>query len=197
MKLLVLGVAGLVSLSACGSQVVVGEESGGSSGAGASGGAALAGASARAGSEAGGSYPGGDPTSVPDCSASPASFESYSSSAELNRLLIGQWRRCTAPQLPGEDIGVEFTADGKFYPLTTDDAQQVVRRTGVDYEGSWVYSPPGSVSPISHQPSVEAFIELNSVITSAPQFTNDPRQLRILFSPVPSKYVPLVLPSNN
>jgi len=32
---------------------------------------------------------------------------------------------------------------------------------------------------------------LDSVITSAPQIVNDPRQLRILFSPVPSRYVPL------
>jgi len=107
-------------------------------------------------------------------------------------LLIGRWQRCIAPQIPGEDIGVEFTADGKYYPLTADDSLQVVRRTGVDYEGYWIYSPPGSEDPISHQPSVNGFLELNGVFTSPPRFTNEPRQLRILFSPVMGKYVPLL-----
>ena len=96
-----------------------------------------------------------------------------------------------AAQLPGEDIGVEFTADGKFYPLTTDAKQQVVRRTGVDYEGSWIYSPPGTEDLISHQPSEQGFMQLGGGITSPPRFTNDPRQMRILFSPVLGKYIPL------
>jgi len=129
----------------------------------------------------------------PDCAVSPASYETYSTPEELDALLIGQWRRCPGldPQIAGEDIGVEFTEDGKIYPLTTDDTQQVVRRTGVDYEKSWSYSPPGSEHPISHAPSVEGFILLGGVITSVPKFTVDPRQLRILLSPTLSKYVPL------
>jgi hypothetical protein len=32
---------------------------------------------------------------------------------------------------------------------------------------------------------------LSSVLTDAPKFTNDPRQLRITFSPVLSRYLPL------
>lgn len=123
---------------------------------------------------------------------SPASYQTYTSNEELNALLIGRWQRCLPPQLPGEDIGVEFTADGKYYPLTVDDTLQVVRRTGVDYERYWIYSPPGSEDPISHQPSANGFLELNGVFTSPPQFTNEPRQLRILFSPAISKYVPLL-----
>ncbi|MES1179055.1 MAG: hypothetical protein ABUL62_32370 [Myxococcales bacterium] len=186
MKLLVIGVASLFSLSACGSEIIVGGQGAGSSGLGSSGGPNLPGAGS------GGSNPWSDPTDVPECSASPASFEDYTTSEELNGLLIGQWRRCLAPQIPGEDIGVEFTDDGKFYPLTSDETQQIVRRTGVNYEGSWVYSPPGSEDPISHRPSTDGFMELNGVITSVPDFTNDPRQLWILFSPVQSRYVPLL-----
>lgn len=193
MKALLIGVASLFCLSGCGSTIVVGNETAGGAGlgsAGESGGSGGAGASA-AGS-GGGSNPGeNNPSSVPGCSASPTSFETYSSREELDALLIGKWRRCTAPQIPGEDIGVEFSADGNFYPLTSDENQQVVRRSGVDYQGAWIYSPPGTESPISHQPSEQAFMELNGVITDAPTFTNDPRQLRINFSPVPGRYVPL------
>jgi len=127
-----------------------------------------------------------------DCSASPESYETYSSSEELNALLIGRWRRCLEPQISGEDVGVEFTEDGKVYPLTTDEAQQVVRRTGVDYEKTWAYSAPGSEDPISHAPSANGFMVLDEVITSPPKFTIAPRQMRILFSPVLSKYVPLL-----
>ena len=200
MKLVMAGVASLFCVSACGSRVVVADEGSDGSGLGSSGAPSVAGAPSAAGapsvagapSAAGASNGSLDPTSAPDCSASPAAYEDYSSAEELNQLLIGQWRRCLAPQIPGEDIGVEFTANGKFYPLTTDEAQRVVRRTGVDYERTWIYSPPGSEDPISHEPSKQGFMQLNGVYTSVPQFTNDPRQLRILLSPVLGKYVPLL-----
>ena len=187
MKWAMIGAASSLWLCACGADVVLRDGGGGSSELGASGASATP---EMPGAGSGGSAA-SDTTAPPDCSVSPASYQSYTSPVELNDLLIGQWRRCIDPQLPGEDIGVEFTADGKFYPLTSDSTQQVVRRTGVDFEGSWVYSPPGSEDPVSHGASEQGFMMLNQVITSPPRFTNDPRQMRILFSPVLSKYVPL------
>ena len=56
------------------------------------------------------------------------------------RVLVRRWKRCIAPQIPGEDIGVEFTAGGHYYPLTSGPDGSVVRRTGVDYEGTTVRS---------------------------------------------------------
>lgn len=186
MKLLMMGIAGLISLSGCSGELVVGDAGGGAPGAGAPG---SAGNGSVLGSQTGA---GGESNALADCSASPESYEMYSSAEELNALLIGQWRRCLEPQIAGEDVGVEFTEDGKIYPLTTDETQQVVRRTGVDYEKTWVYSPPGSENPISHAPSDDGFMMLDEVLTSVPQFTTGPRQLRISFSPVLGKYVPLL-----
>jgi hypothetical protein len=186
MKLIVMGIAGLIGLSGCGGEIIVGDASGGSPGAGAPGAAGNPGVLGAQGGASGGF------SVLADCSASPDSYETYSTPEELNELLIGQWRRCVEPQIEGEDIGVEFTEDGRIYPLTTDDTQQVVRRTGVDYEKTWAYSAPGSEDPISHEPSRDGFMVLDGVITSVPQFTIGPRQLRILFSPVASKYVPLL-----
>jgi len=189
MKLIIMGIAGLIALSGCSGDVIVGDAGGGSTGAGAPGFAGNTGVFGAPGGAGGAS---GGFSVLADCSASPDSYETYSTSEELNALLIGRWRRCVEPQIAGEDLGVEFTEDGKVYPLTTDEAQQVVRRTGVDYEKTWAYFPPGSEDLISHTPSVDGFMVLDEVITSVPEFTTGPRQLRIWFSPIRSKYVPLL-----
>jgi YD repeat-containing protein len=119
------------------------------------------------------------------------SYAQYTTEAELEALLIGRWQRCRAPQIAGEDVGVEFTADGRYWALTWDASHQVVRQVGIDYGGTWTYYPPGSPDPISHQPSTTGLLDLGGVITDPPTITNDPRQLRIQFSPVQSVYVPL------
>ncbi len=133
----------------------------------------------------------GDPTADPNCSVSPASYQAYTTEADLESLLVRRWKRCIAPQLMGEDVGVEFTADGHYYPLTNGPGGSVVRRTGVDYEGTWKYFPVGSTDPFFGGTTTRAEMLLGAVLTDAPTFTNDPRQLRILFSPVLSKYLPL------
>jgi hypothetical protein len=133
----------------------------------------------------GSSANGGDPTQDPSCSASPASYQPYATEAELEALLIRRWKRCIAPQVPGEDVGVEFTADGRWYALTRDAGGHVVRRTGIDYGGTWRYDP----TPTPGLANGRFYI--GDVQTNPPWFTNDPRQMRILFSPVMSKYLPL------
>ncbi|HEX3855312.1 MAG TPA: hypothetical protein VHW01_30325 [Polyangiaceae bacterium] len=132
-----------------------------------------------------------DPTTAPDCQTSPLSYQAYATETELDALLVGRWRRCKAAQIAGEDVGVEFTADGNFYALTSNPAHEVVRQVGIDYGGQWTYLPVGSVTPISHSPITAAELILQGAYTSAPQFTNNPRQLRVLFSPVLGIYVPL------
>jgi hypothetical protein len=133
----------------------------------------------------------GDPSADPSCSVSPGSYQDYATEADLEGLLVRRWKRCVAPQIPGEDVGVEFTADGHYYPLTTSPDGSVVRRTGVDYEGTWQYFPVGSTDPFFGETTTRAEMLLGSVLTDAPKFTNDPRQLRITFSPVLSRYLPL------
>jgi hypothetical protein len=133
----------------------------------------------------------GDPTADPSCGVSPASYQAYATEADLETLLVRRWKRCIAPQFPGEDVGVEFTADGHYYPLTNGPDGSVVRRTGVDYEGTWTYIPVGATDPFFGNTTTRAEMLLGGVLTDAPKFTNDPRQLRIMFSPVPGKYLPL------
>jgi hypothetical protein len=121
------------------------------------------------------------------CTASPMRRVEYESVEELNAELVGRWRRCGTPQARGEDVGVEFSADGRWHALTTDSSGNVVRRSG--FGGAWSYKPKGSLNPISGQPSQRAFLELDGVITDPPQLSAEPSQLRILFTPVQSKYV--------
>ena len=125
------------------------------------------------------------------CNTSPASVVQYDTSDELNDMLLQRWRRCGSVQARGEDVGVEFATDGRWYALTRDGSGNVIRRQGIDYGGTWQYFPVGSFHPISRMPAERAFLELDGGITDPPTFTDDPRQMRITFTPVLSRYVPL------
>jgi hypothetical protein len=189
-------------LVGCGGRVVElpgGGPAGAASAAGTGGALASSGSAAGAGAggspaapAAGGETSGADPF-VPsaDCAASPGAYVDYSTSAELDALLARRWQRCIEPQIPGEELGVEFTSDGKYYPLYRDTEGNVARRTGVDFEKSWTYAPAGSIHPISNAPSASAYLVLDSVITDPPKLTTDPEQLRITFTPVLARYTPL------
>jgi hypothetical protein len=191
----------LLTFAACGGKVDVGYDhplasgSGGASStsagsAGATSGGAGSSTTSTTGSGGGGAT-GSPQNDLSTCQADPARAVTYTTLEQLDTLLVRRWQRCLAPQLDGEDVGVEFTADGHYYPLTRDAANAVVRLDGVRHTGTWAYYPAGSVSPISHQPSATAWIELTGVGTSPPSFTEEPVQMGILFSPVPSRYIPL------
>jgi hypothetical protein len=174
-----------------------GGQTGGSSGTtGGVGGTAEGGsAGVPTGGSAGGSAGTGggidDPTADPNCAASPASYHDYMTPADLQALLVRRWKRCVAPQINGEDVGVEFTADGHYYPLTRDGNGQVVRRTGIDYGGTWQFFAVGEKDPFFGNTLTRPTMLLNGTLTDAPKFTNDPEQMRITFTPVLSRYVPL------
>jgi hypothetical protein len=119
------------------------------------------------------------------------SYVSYETEPQLEALLLGRWQRCTAPQAKGEDVGVEFSVDGRWYALTRGPGGAVVRRTGVDFGGPWMYLPPGEPNATSGLPNPRSQFVLDGVYTDPPQFTAGPRQLRVFFSPVLSIYIPL------
>lgn len=178
-----------ICLCACGARVSVGDLA--DPGLVSVGGANSAGDSNVAGAAGGVDWT--DPTTAPDCTASPQTSVMYATRAQLDTLLVRRWRRCIAPQIKGEDVGVEFTADGKFYALTFDASHEVVRQVGIDYGGDWVYYPSGSMIPdFPNQGALKAAeIYLGGAYTNAPQFTTDPVQMRVVFSPVEGIYVPL------
>jgi hypothetical protein len=125
------------------------------------------------------------------CRATPARSVGYVTHEEFDTLLIRRWQRCLAPQLAGEDVGVEFTADGHYYPLARDIAGTVVRLDDEAHTGRWTFYAVGEMDPFFHQPTTMPEILLTGVLTTAPSFTEGPMQMGILFSPVPSRYVPL------
>jgi hypothetical protein len=186
------GFAVAIACAACGGRTLGVEDpsfDGGGSG-GSGGGSVTDGASSTdrasdpGGSLADGGYPGA-------CGMSPLTQVAYSTQEELNKLLIGRWQRCIEPQTPGEEVGVEFATDGRWYPLRREPSGAIVRVLGIDFGGTWAYGPPGTPDPISGQPSTRGFFKLRDVTTTPPTFGNDPRQMRILFSPVQGRYVPL------
>lgn len=185
-------VVAAIACAACGGRTLGIEEppfDAGGGGSGGSGAMTDAASTADRASDPGGSLAdGGYPAT---CGMSPLSQVAYSTHEELNKLLIARWQRCIAPQTPGEEVGVEFASDGRWYPLRRDATGAVVRVLGIDFGGTWAYGPPGTPDPISGQPSSRGFVKLGEVTTSPPTFGNDPRQMRILFSPVQGRYVPL------
>lgn len=131
----------------------------------------------------------------PDCTTSPMSLVQFSSDAELRPLLIGRWKLCRGVANPGEEIGVEFADDGRWYPLRHDASGQIERVPGIDYGGAWQYYPVGSDIPYEKGQATRAEMRIGLGLgeewTSPPDITDNPRQMRILFSPVQNVYVPL------
>ena len=126
----------------------------------------------------------GDPAI--DCVASPKVIVVFLDVAGLNWLLLRRWHRCAPPMFPGEDVGVEFAADGRWYALRRDDSGAVVRTLGVDFGGTWSYGLPGSTNPLKHELSHGGFLVINTindtVVTSTlPGFGDDPPQLHLVF----------------
>jgi hypothetical protein len=175
----------LFMLAACGGKVPIGADLPPPSGGGAG---STSMSTTGSGGGGGGSGSQNDPAL---CARAPARTIEYTTLDQLDTLLVRRWQRCLAPQLEGEDVGVEFTADGHYYPLARDAAGGVVRLMDTVHTGSWTFYPVGAPDPISHAPATMASIELNQVFTNAPGFTEDPFQMNILFSPVPSRYIPL------
>jgi hypothetical protein len=125
----------------------------------------------------------------PECQAAPQTSVSYATQAQLAELLVGRWQRCASPQAPGEEVGVEFVAEGWWYPLIRQGGS-VVRGSGSG--GPWQYLPPGEINVISGQPDPHGQFVLDGVYTDPPRFTDAPRQMHVFFTPVPSFYVPLL-----
>lgn len=131
------------------------------------------------------------------CSESPAKTIEYGSEAELQALLVGRWARCADPQFPGEDVGVEFTSDHRWFTLTRDTKGSVSRVGGVDDEGTWEYLPVGTVDPYFGVLTSDAFRfgtgpePGGGVTTDPPVLLDGPAQMRVNYSPVLSVYVPL------
>src|SRR5882724_10291265 len=92
----------------CGSRVFVEELAGGGGGAGGAPSDGTSGSMAGAATTDAAAISWTDPTTAPDCQTSPLSYQAYTTETELDALLVGRWRRCKAPQIAGEDVGVEF-----------------------------------------------------------------------------------------
>jgi hypothetical protein len=82
----------------------------------------------------------------PDCIEHADAVE-LSSAAEAEERLVGTWIRCAQATrkfvtYEGDDIGFEFTADGRFYRIYPDHSGGLIRARGLGQEGAWRISDP-------------------------------------------------------
>ena len=82
----------------------------------------------------------------PDCIEHAESVR-LSSAAEAEARMVGTWIRCRQATrkfvaLEGDDIGFEFTADGRFYRIYPDHSGGLIRAEGLYQEGVWQISDP-------------------------------------------------------
>jgi len=162
----------LFSLAACGGKVEIGADHPLTSGSGGAATSSGSGGTSTSTTGSGGTGAGGGGQNDPAlCAQAPARNVEYATLEQLDALLVRRWQRCLVPQLEGEDVGVEFTADGHYYPLARDAAGGVVRLMDVRHTGTWTFYPVGSTDPISHQPATMPSLQLGGVYTSPPTFT--------------------------
>jgi hypothetical protein len=74
----------------------------------------------------------------------------YTTAAEVETLILGQWRHCSGPTLKPDQAGVEFAADHKIFALVDDIDGGLVRKTGFDSEGTWRADPVGAHVQLSY-----------------------------------------------
>jgi LPXTG-motif cell wall-anchored protein len=77
----------------------------------------------------------------PDCIEHADSVE-LASVADAESRLVGTWIRCAQATRKfiaheGDDIGFEFTADGRFYRIYPDEQGGLIRAEGLYQEGTW------------------------------------------------------------
>lgn len=129
-----------------------------------------------------------------ECQASPEVVLGAHSEADIQSHLVGRWVRCLDARFPGEDIGVEFTADHHWYSLTLDPEGKVIRVPGIDYRGRWKYYPIGAATPLDDNSPFEEFgfqtgAYEGETLTNPPVFFEHPNQMRVTYSPWESRYV--------
>jgi hypothetical protein len=72
------------------------------------------------------------------CDAPQGPLHHYTTVAEVETLVVGQWRHCSGPTLGTADqAGIEFVDDHKFFALVDDSDGNLVRMTGFGSEGTW------------------------------------------------------------
>lgn len=124
-----IGVLAVIGLSGCsGHDLDVGGAAGratGSSGGATSGssGGTAAPATCDAGLSTGAGFIAAQPT---ECTAAPGTPHSVTSINDVLSLLVGQWVACNSPVLPGSDVGMQFTADGRYIELAEADDHSLV-----------------------------------------------------------------------
>jgi hypothetical protein len=126
-------VAGLIAISGCSGQALdvgttrnagaaTGLSSGGTAGASSGGTGAAAPAACDAGLSTGAGFAAGTPM---ECTLAPGTPHSVTSTNDVVSLLVGEWVSCGTLILP-DNVGIQFTADGRFTQLTESDDHSLV-----------------------------------------------------------------------
>jgi hypothetical protein len=119
-----------------------------------------------------------------ECSQPESSLhERFASEDELREQITGQWLECGDIRLwetldPPNQVGIEFTPDGRWFTLLKDASGTVMRGSGFDNEGTfWVLLARGSVPGVY---SVNmSRIGRGGQIALFPAFSDSPRKMRL------------------
>lgn len=109
---------------------------------------------------------------------------------QVRSLLVGTWIRCAGPAFSGalvDDVGLEVTADGRFYRVFELADDSLARATGPGQEGDWeVIDTTDMNGPGSYQ--VNWTLSSGGLITSFPAFFDSPPTLRTESGATPAYY---------
>jgi len=136
------------------------------------------------------------------CGASPAMWARTTTADAFYDASEGAWLGCPDYELPQDfgpriagAVGLEISRDGTYTILVRATDGSVERGTGIDYTGTWYLSTSDGMVETDHTMAVPSSGGGTSFYR--PQFTEDPRQLRIdegLVLFYWSRYVPVDLP---
>lgn len=113
------------------------------------------------------------------CGVTPARQHLAASPEEYRQLLLGRWLVCDSPSAFGstDEVGVEFTADGRWYDLVLDEQGTIVRNTDWANSGTFFVHDDFEAAPGVYQ--LDMTMDAGNTYIVAPRLADDPRAMRI------------------
>ena len=114
------------------------------------------------------------------CSQAAQGVASTPTQEVFRQLLIGRWLLCDTISVFGtsDEVGIEFTFDGRWYKLYANDDGTTSRGVGFDKMGSWIVID----TSVMNGPGVFQLnlrIDGDRMIITIPAFATEPRKMRL------------------
>jgi hypothetical protein len=107
------------------------------------------------------------------CAEPEGPIHNYNTAGELTALVVGQWVRCSGPDLlqspQNGGVGIEFDADGTYHVLASDGAGGVITENGFNYQGTWIAEPPPDNAVLTLVPATGGRTDFDLTFEDSPQ----------------------------